>query len=105
MFRAAALVGQPVDRRPDRRSARVGPGGGQAARRPAARPAHTTAYTFLAYLRMLGRDVPGPLEAGARAIELGAGRAPRRSGRLPSATGLPVDRITEVGVLDPYFYH
>jgi hypothetical protein len=54
---------------------------------------------------MLGRDVPGPLEAGARAIELGAGRAPRRSGRLPSATGLPVDRITEVGVLDPYFYH
>ena len=34
----------------------------------------------------------------------GPGRR-RRSAPPPSTNGLPVDVITEVSVLDPYFYH
>ena len=38
-------------------------------------------------------------------LHLRRARAPRRSTRPPSSNGLPVDSVSQVSVLDPYFYH
>ena len=54
--------------------------------------------------KALPGSIPMSVRTARRRSVSATPRTPRRSGRQPARNNLPVDRITQVRVLDPYFY-